>query len=810
MASNNPNITSDTPVTLFSLKDFVQLGIRNWKWILSSLIICLGLGFLYIKCQEPEYERSEEILIKDQQAGGGVGGMSATFASMGLVSGNTNVYNELISITSPAVLGEVIERLRIDVDYIKSGFFHGTTLYGVTLPFEVKFVDLDNEESAEFKCKINPDNTLNLYKFISYDKTGEKIKYDKEVTGVKIGTIVKTPVGNLQFSPNKHYNQLDESVVPGDEITISKSGMQNSIEKYERKITGDLKEEFADVIELIIKDVNVERAIDILTGIVNVYNENWVLDKNKVAKATSAFIEERLRIIEQELGEVDSNIAKYRSNTGAIHLSEKSSALLSKEGDLENQIVNLTNTMSLCKYMLEYLKDSNNNFKIIPVNAGVQSNEVEIQINTYNSMLLDRNSLVSNSSESNPLVKDYDLQLANLRNAILKGMSNRMVQLQTLLSSAKAEQAKALGSLKETPAKSLPLLSEQRQQSVKENLYLFLLEKREENELSQKFTADNTRIITPPMGSLKPVSPKKAIIMLGMFVFGLALPWFILYFKHTNDTKVRSKKDLERVKVPFAGEIPEVAKSGKRKLFDTVGKIKLRKEDSAPMAVVAEGERDVVNEAFRVIRSNIDFMIGGSADKGGEVILVTSFNPGSGKSFVSYNLGLSFALKKKRVLLVDCDLRHGSSSMYVDMPSHGITDYLRQVTDDWSSLVKKSPSTPSIDILPVGKMPPNPVELLENGRLEQLVAQARNAYDIVILDCPPVNIVVDTQIVAQCADRTLFIVRAGLLEKSALAELNEFYAEKKFNNMSVLLNGTTAAHSRYYTYGTYQSYNKKK
>ena len=186
--------------------------------------------------------------------------------------------------------------------------------------------------------------------------------------------------------------------------------------------------------------------------------------------------------------------------------------------------------------------------------------------------------------------------------------------------------------------------------------------------------------------------------------------------------------------------------------------------------------------------------------------MLTSFNPGSGKSFISYNLGVSFALKRKRVLIVDCDLRHGSSSMFVGMPKNGLTNYLTGNIDNWKDVVEKTSASPNLSILPIGKMPPNPAELLDNGRIKELINEAKEDYDYVLLDCPPVNIVVDTQIVGQYADRTLFVVRAGLLDKNALGELDEFYEEKRFKNMSVILNGTEASHSRYYTYGTYQNH----
>ena len=232
-------------------------------------------------------------------------------------------------------------------------------------------------------------------------------------------------------------------------------------------------------------------------------------------------------------------------------------------------------------------------------------------------------------------------------------------------------------------------------------------------------------------------------------------------------------------------------------------KIKLKTIKEAPEIVVKDKSRNIINEAFRVIRTNLEFILG--FGKSHQVIMITSFNPGSGKSFIAYNLAFSYALKGKKVLIVDCDLRHGSSSMYVGMPGRGITEYLTGATDNWEALVKKT-DNPNLSILPIGKMPPNPAELLEDPRMAKLVEQAKQDYDLVFLDCPPVNIVVDTQIIAPLANRTLFVVRAGLLERSALKELNEFYEEKKFNNMCVILNGTEALHSRYYTYGNYQNH----
>lgn len=802
MESNIKN-QQETQATVenFSLQDFIKICAGKWLWFVVSLILCVGLGLLYIYSRQPVYERSEEILIKDQEGGGGVADVSSAFASLGLVSSNTSVYNELISLKSPAVMQEVVKRLDLDMNYNKKGFLHPTTLYGNSLPVIVDMLDFGEQRGGGFKMELNPDGSGKLFKFYRYTEDGkEKLKGDVEM---KAGaTEFDTPIGKVKITPNPEYKgqPIDEKT----EIAVSKSSLQSTIELYCQKLDGDLVDQDADVIGLSIKDVCVQRAVDILNTVLQVYNENWVADKNKMAVATSAFIDERLLTIQQELGDVDESLAEKRSQQGIAGLGQDIEYTVESTVALDREIVDLNNRLEVTRFIKDFLANGKNEGKLMPVNSGVDNKEIEELVADYNSLLIAKENLIRNSSENNPLVESYDAKLSSLRHMIEQGVNSQISILQTNIKNIRQESERNRSKIKETPMKSLPLLSGGRQQKVKEELYIYLLQKREENELSQKFTADNVRVITPPMGSLTPVSPRKKLILMVSIFFGVCIPIGLLYLQEASNTKVRGRKDLENVRMPFAGEIPHVGKKTKLKVNTDVRHHKL-KDEKPPLAVVEEGKRDVVNEAFRVIRSNIDFMSG--KDKKCEVIMLTSFNPGSGKSFITYNLGLSFALKKKRVLIIDCDLRHGSSSMYVGMPSKGLSTYLTDQTDDWKSLVKKSPAQPDLDILPIGKMPPNPAELLENERIATVIDQAKEMYDYILLDCPPVNIVVDTQIVGQYADRTLFVVRAGLLEKSALRELDEFYTEKKFKRMSVILNGTEAAHSRYYTYGNYQSYN---
>lgn len=800
MESLSQKVDRSSEVEQMSIKDFVSACLSKWIWFAISLVICVGCGILYILSKEPVYQRYEQVLIKDQDSSADIGGVASAFTSLGFGSGNSGVNNELISLTSPAIMYEVVKRLDLDMAYSKKGFFHGTTLYGQTLPIVVDFLDIPVQGGASLRITMQSDSSFSLSRFSLFTPDGKE-KFDQELAVPKIGSIVKTPIGRVKISPNPNYVGVVNN--DGAVIDIVKTPLQETVEHYGKQLTGDLVDPDAEVIELSIKDVNVQRAVDILNTIITVYNENWMADKNRLAVATSAFIDDRLKVIQTELGDVDDYIAKYQTSTGTVDLKASASMSLHKEAELDSRIVGLSNEIGMAQYMQDYLQSSSNKYDVIPLNIGITSDGIDTQIAEYNSLLLRRNDLVDNSSLDNPIVERYDARLEGMRSALSNSIATHKKRLTSLLKSAQEEKARAESKMLSTPEKSLPLLTEGRQQKVKESLYLFLLQKREENELGQKFTADNVRIITPPIGPLKPVAPRKKIILAFSFLIGLAIPLGIMYILESSDTKIRDKKDLSGLKAPFAGEIPQVGKRGSLKT-DANKKHSSRKDEKAPLAVVEEGKRDVVNEAFRVIRSNVDFMTGKT--QGARVLMLTSFNPGSGKSFISYNLALSFALKNKKVLLVDCDLRHGSSSMYVGMPKKGMTDYLTENVDNWHSLVTNSPAHPNLSILPIGKMPPNPAELLEGSQLSKLIEEARKEYDYVFLDCPPVNIVVDTQIIAPYSDITLFVVRAGLLERSSLREIDEIYEEKRYKHIAIILNGTDTVHSRYYTYGNYQNY----
>lgn len=412
-------------------------------------------------------------------------------------------------------------------------------------------------------------------------------------------------------------------------------------------------------------------------------------------------------------------------------------------------------------------------------NAGLES-----QISKFNELQMQRNNLASSSSEGNPLVKDLDQQLATLRTAVSGSLNNTINQVRIQINGMQAKANQNTAQIASSPIQAKQLLSVERQQKVKEALYIYLLQKREENQLSQAFTAYNTRIVTPPMGSRRPTAPVRRNIWLVALLLGLAIPAAIVYIVESLDTKIRGKKDIENVSIPFIGEIPLYG--DKKKRLEAEGKI-----------LVQAKKRNMINEAFRVVRTNVEFM--SNSYDNAKVFMVTSINPGSGKTFVTINLASSFTLKDKKVIVLDLDIRKGSVGRYLNVgtKTRGVANYLSGQETDWKKMIVNSADCPRLDILPCGTIPPNPAELLSNGRLEELIADLREQYDYIFLDSAPVDIVADTAIIADQADMTIFVIRTGLLSKDMIPTIEGYYTDKKLKNMGLVLNGSEIATGRY-------------
>ena len=796
---NNNNNTQNQQEESVQLMDLLYKCLSKWYWFVISAALCLALAVFYVLKTPPVYTRSAEIQIKTNSRGQSIS-TDAEISQLGLFNTNTNVYNEIKAFGAKSLMQEVVKRLNLDMNYITDGRFHDNVLYGRSLPFTAAIIDVPDQAVMSFDLDVKEDGAFTLSNFTLQNEPVEK---GTKVSGAFADTLA-TPVGNIVVTPTVNYVAMDYPTVH-----VKRSSYRSATNRYSSELSVNLSDKMSQVIQLTLNDISIQRAEDILDMVVSVYNENWVADKNQIAVSTSMFINERLGVIEEELTNVDSDISNYKSQNLIPDVKAASSMYMSQSNAINEQIQGLNNELYMTRYIRESLTDDANKNKVLPANSGISSANIESQISEYNDKLLRRNDLVANSSESNPLVVELDNSLNSLRQAIISSVDNQELALSNQISSLTRTERQATARIAANPTQAKYLLSVERQESVKEALYLYLLQKREENELSQAFTAYNTRIIDPPTGSMSPTAPRKSMIYLLALLLGLCIPLAALYLMEVLNTRVRGKKDIKDVVLPFAGEIPlteEGMKSNKRYLRA----LKMQKQVEPKREILVKtGSRDTINEAFRVLRTNIEFMM---KNKDANVAAVTSFNPGSGKSFISMNLAVSLAIKGRKVLVVDCDLRHASLSTYVDSPHKGISNYLSGQTDDIDSLICAVSGYDNLFVLPVGVIPPNPTELVADERFKQLIARLKGEYDYVFLDCPPIEIVADTQIIDQYADRTLFVIRAGLCERSMLSELNSLYEENKYNNLALILNGTEISKSGYfgnkygYHYGHYGHY----
>ena len=778
----------------FDWKAIFYLLLSHWYWFLISVVLALGLATYYLHKTVPVYTRTAKLLVKsDNKERYDV----VDFSEVGVLNGGAKIANELITFSSIDNVQEAVRLLHLDMNYTIDGRFHPILLYDKTLPATVDLMGNFDNVSASFDMKISDKGKgvkLSDFVFNNTEVSGEVLAH--------FGDTINTPIGLMCVHPTDYLTGENGEGKSFDVIHVSHSPIEAAAKSYAGKLSVFLADKDAEIMTLSVSDISTKRADDFINMLITVYNNNWLKDKNQVMVSTSMFIDDRLKLIEQELGNVDSDISSYKSENLLPDVEAASKMYLSQTSETSKHILEINNQISITRYIRNMLSNATLKDQLLPVNSGVNSSNIENQISAYNTMMLRRNSLVANSSEENPLVLDLDASLADMREAIIASIDNQLVTLNNQLASLQGTERQINERLAANPSQAKYLLSVERQQKVKEALYLYLLQKREENQLTQAFTAYNTRIVEKPHGSYAPSRPNRSRIRLIALAIGLAIPALILFLREKLNTTIRGRKDLEELSLPFVGEIPlaySAADQKKKKKAARKRREELKGQDvkegfADGGVVVKKGSRNVVNEAFRVFRTNLEFM---SKDKASNVFMFTSFNPGSGKSFICINSAIALAIKGKKVLVIDGDLRHASLSAYIFSPQKGLTNYLARQEEDIQQLVMPSNDYPTLSYLPVGTIPPNPTELLEDERFGALIEQFRKEYEYVLIDCPPVDIVADPQIINKYVDRTIFVVRVGLMERSLIPELENIHTQQKFKNMCLVLNGATGNDGRY-------------
>ncbi len=780
--------------TSIDITEILYACLTRWHWFLISLVIALSVATYKIITTKPTYTRYCEVLIKSSAKTPSLGEQMANFANMGIRT-TTNAYNEIYTFKSSEIISKVASTLNLKMQYESEGTFHTNTLYGESLPVTVEFYDLDEESTASVDIDITPQGEFTLRNFA---QGGSHIA-SEPISGVLADGIalVETPLGKVIVRKNSYINSVST-------IKAKQIGLQAATAITGSKLAFSLKGEDSEIITITINDHSIDRANDILYTLIDVYNKNWIEDKNKAADGTLKFIEERLSYISEELDDVDNSISSYKSRNLLPDISATASMHISKNRDNINSLQKLNNDLLVLKDMLHKLQESRGN-QMLPFGETLGYANINNQITDYNAALITRNEQAQKSNESSPIIGKLDLALSAKREAIIAAVKTTIKKTETEIATLEKETKKTIEEISKNPEQTKYLASAEREQSVKEKLYLFLLQKREENQLSQAFTAYKTRIITSPTGSVTPTAPVKNSTFMMAFIIGLALPAAFIVMREVSNNKVRGRKDLENITAPIIGEIPQIPDSEKASILPW----KKKKTAKAKIkAIVEDGSRNIINEAFRVLRTNIEFLTRG---KENSTIICTSFNPGSGKTFCMLNTAISLAIKGDKIIIIDGDMRHASLSEYVSSPKKGISNYLAGEINNIKDVTIPDSKYPNLHILPVGTIPPNPTELLESARFAQLIDELKKEYKYVLIDCPPIDIVADTHIIEKFADRTFFLVRANVMERSKLHELDTVYTENKLKNIAVILNGVYTGSNRYgykysYRYGYHNSY----
>lgn len=811
MDSTNPNALEKGGITLkapgnrgaLKLQEFLFICANHWMWFVISIAVCMGCAYIYLKRTAPVYSKSAALLIKNDGNGRSVSTNAAVFNDIGINAGSTSVKDEMAMLSSPDLMRDVVRRLNLNVKYTRAGRFRNLDLYGPDQTVEVSLPDMSDKDYATFNLKLDGNGE---YTVTDIKLNGKDVRRNK-LEG-RLGVPMNTALGRLTVSPGAAYDKVRE----GDELFITRLPIKAAAAGFSGGLTVEGDEDSYNLVTLSITDTSPRRAEDVLNALIGAYNDRWMKDKRTLADNSSKFIDERVQLLQNELGSVDDDISAFKSANLVPNVEAAASMYLSQASQASMAIKDLRNQEYMAKYIRNYLRNSDNNNKLLPANAGIASPSLSAQITQYNSKILERNSLVSQSSASNPLVNDIDQALTAMRGALVASIDGELVSLGEQIRSAEGLSGSATSKIASNPRQAKYLLSVERQQKVKESLYLYLLQKREENQLEQALTSYNTRIVREADGSDAPIAPASGNIMMLAFVAGLLIPALVLFEREISVHVVRGRRDIKDMKTPLAGELP--LHSRKQKFTRPGGN-----DNPKPKVAVKANSRNSINEAFRVLRTNLEFMVGTTGKP--KVIMVISANPGSGKTFVTYNLARSLAIKEKRVIMVDLDMRKASLSHYEPEAKKGVADYLAGRVADVREIVHRVEDCPGLSLIPVGTIPPNPTELLFTDKLNKLIEDLRHNYDYVFLDCPPVEVVADSTIISKYADYTLFVIRAGLLDMSILPVIDGYYEKGTFPGMSMILNGTLNPRNSYarrygnpysygYGYGTNYTYSNEK
>jgi capsular exopolysaccharide synthesis family protein len=766
----------------------VKTYTKNWRWFLLCALVGLLIAYIYLRYATPEYAITAKIhILEDNKSSSEL----AAFGDLDFVGlgGNNKVEDELEILNSRSNFIEVIKNLKLNVIYTVLGNVKNSEIYQ-NRPFNLTFIESDSiTDDSELTFYVDLLNEKDFAFSFLEDESKRKISYGQNIV---------TPLGDIVLTPNMEL--LKKQM--GNSIMVKISPVFEVAEGYQLRVLVEAMGEKSNIINISLQDAIPERGLDVLNDLIRVYNENAIEDKKIIADRTSSFINERINEISLELNLVDQDAQDFKTEKGVTDIANESNLAINLSAANRQELENVRTQLNIASGMNEYL-DEEAGFDVLPSNVGLADPSIANTTARYNELALERKRLLQSADEQNPIIVNLDQQLAGLKDNIKSSLSSMERNLGTQMNSLSGQLSRINSKIYSAPKNTRQLRDIERQQQTTESLFLYLLQKREESQITMASSAPKSKVVDQAhLLQQDPVKPKKAIVYLASLILGLLVPFSTIYAKNLLDTKVHNKHSLESITrdVPVLGELPSLGKKDAK--------------------LIAKDDRSVLAEALRILRTNLDYLIKskkeGTSPKNNK-IFVTSSVPGEGKTFISTNLAMVLSSTNKKVLLIGADIRNpkfytffmGNDIDKLKRPERnkdaGLTDFIFN-----HKIAAKDIINPmlvhhnTIDVIYSGKIPPNPAELLMSPRVEELLDEVSQMYDYVIVDTAPLMVVSDTLLITPYADHIIYVTRAGVTEKKAVEFPLQLIAEGKIKNLSFAVNDVSLDNLGYggkYGYG---------
>lgn len=692
--SSSPSFHKEQSAGFISVRDMFFICRAHWYWFAAMLLIALTSAYFYIKRTAPTYSRTATIMLI---SGGDNRQAEIDLESLGLESQNANLIDEMEMLQSPILMEEVVRRLHLNIEYISRGQFHDVLLYGDHSPIRITFSGDSILDYGTFEASLHSNNTVTL-KF-----SGQEQKIES-----RLNTLVSTPMGDMLIAPTQYYSRFCQNY---GTLLVRVSSTQSASTRFLSSLKVSVKREKSSILNITLVDQATQRAEDILNTLILVYDANWKESHDRTARNTADFLNERIEEIGSELGAFDDDVSSFKGSHLIPNVSAAQGIFMSKSSETDSHLQSLAIQRNILHSIRNTISGSIGHRSLLPSDTGLDDQSISSQINTYNQLLLQREEMVSNSGEDHPKVQQADRQIATLGRSIQNAIDSYDAALSSQISQLRQVASSNAGRIISSTQQEKHLMSIERQQKVKEQLYVFLLQEKEKASMSQAYVSSNVRTLQSAAGSNAPVAPLTRSIYLMAIAIALGVPFVILFLIEITDTKIRGRGDLDALATPFLGEINEVP-SLKTPWYK-------RQKKHRPTIVFGQSDQTIISENFRTIRTNLEFMLHQQSQS--RVIMLTSLGPDSGKTFLSANLASSVAQLGKKVLIIDLDLRRHTLSHLVDKPHHDISDYLSQAVKDINDIICPIPQQNQLDIIPVRKTPPNPSELLHEARFAEMI-----------------------------------------------------------------------------------------